>query len=120
MVFPVGRVHRRLKKGNYANRISTGAPIYLCAVLEYIVAEVLELAGNCATDNGRTRINPRHLTLAIRQDDELNKLFEHVIVSQGGIVPHINPILLPKKTAKASTAASSVGESGPSMSSQNY
>ena len=60
LVFPVGRIHRLLKKGNYAQRIGSGAPVYLTSVLEYLTAEILELAGNAARDNKKTRI-----TLAI-------------------------------------------------------
>lgn len=96
--FPVGRIHRLLRRGNYAQRVGAGAPVYLAAVLEYLSAEILELAGNAARDNKKSRIIPRHLQLAIRNDEELNKLLSGVTIAQGGVLPNINTILLPKKT----------------------
>ncbi|KAF5454075.1 histone H2A.1-like [Juglans microcarpa x Juglans regia] len=104
--FPVGRIARYLKKGRYAQRTGSGAPIYLAAVLEYLAAEVLELAGNAARDNKKNRINPRHVLLAVRNDEELGKLLQGVTIASGGVLPNINPILLPKKTATESDKAS--------------
>ncbi|KAI3440442.1 Histone H2A [Psidium guajava] len=97
--FPVGRIARFLKKGRYAQRTGTGAPIYLAAVLEYLAAEVLELAGNAARDNKKNRINPRHVLLAVRNDEELGKLLKGVTIASGGVLPNINPVLLPKKSS---------------------
>ena len=97
--FPVGRVSRFLRKGRYASRVGGGAPVYLSAVLEYLAAEILELAGNAARDNKRTRITPRHIQLAVRNDEELNKLLGGVTIASGGVLPNIHAVLLPKKKA---------------------
>ncbi|XP_039623717.1 uncharacterized protein zgc:163040 [Polypterus senegalus] len=57
-------------------------------------------AGNAARDNKKTRIIPRHLQLAVRNDEELNKLLGGVTIAQGGVLPNIQAVLLPKKTEK--------------------
>lgn len=72
--------------------------MYLAAVLEYLTAEILELAGNASRDNKKSRILPRHVQLAVRNDEELSKLLGHVTISQGGVLPNIQSVLLPKKT----------------------
>lgn len=83
----MSRIHRQLRRGSNRYRIGNATPgasvlifehvlftytlsVYLTAVLEYLVAEVLELAGNAARDNKKKRIIPRHIQLAIRNDDE--------------------------------------------------
>ncbi len=102
--FPVGRVGRLLRHAHYTERVGAGAPVYLAAVLEYLAAEVLELAGNAAKDNKKTRIIPRHILLAIRNDEELNKLLHNAVIAEGGVLPNISG---PVSGAKQSSGESS-------------
>ncbi|XP_073008759.1 probable histone H2A.5 [Typha latifolia] len=111
--FPVGRIGRYLKMGRYSERVGTGAPIYLAAVLEYLAAEVLELAGNAARDNKKSRIIPRHVLLAVRNDDELGKLLAGVTIAHGGVLPNINPVLLPKQSASKEAKSPKATKSPP-------
>ncbi|KAF8216357.1 histone-fold-containing protein [Mycena galopus ATCC 62051] len=119
--FPVARIRRFLKQ-HHEKRVTVPSagkqpalsqpsntqypPVYLAAVLEYLMAELLELAGNCAREVGRKIIIPRHILLAIKNDDELDRLLKKVIINEGGVRPHIHPQLIPEAKAKGKKTAS--------------
>ncbi|GMH60425.1 hypothetical protein TrLO_g3820 [Triparma laevis f. longispina] len=71
----------------YCKRIGMGAGVYVASVLEYLCAEP-------------PPHHPRHITLAIKNDEELNKLIGGVTIASGGVLPNIHAVLLPKKSGK--------------------
>lgn len=101
VTFPVGRLHRYLRKRRHGKPVSSDASIYLAAVLEYLVHEVLELAATAAHFHKRKYINPRHVLFAVRGDAELDKLLRDVTVAHGGVLPHI--ALLRKRNNRSTT-----------------
>ena len=102
--FPVGRIGRMLRHGNYTERVGASAPVMLAGVLEYLAQEVLELAGNCCIEDKRARITPRHLQLAIRHDDELNKLMMNTTISNGGVLHNVHKFLSKDPDARQADA----------------
>ncbi|KAK3759609.1 hypothetical protein RRG08_016347 [Elysia crispata] len=108
VLFPVARMLRYLRKDTHHLRIGAGSPVYMAAVIEYLVAEILELAGNAAKEFKKGRITPRHILLAIANDEELHQLLKHVTIAQGGVVPKIHAALVgPSRGKKGATAAAS-------------
>jgi len=62
----------------------------------------LGLAGSLPGAHSRAApsIIPRHIQLAIRNDEELSKLLGKVTIAAGGVLPNIHSVLLPKKGEK--------------------
>jgi len=93
--FPVGRIHTKLKALVPTHcRVGGTAAVFIAAVVEYLVAELMELAGERAkktatgsSANKKFRITPRLLQFAINDDPEYNQLLSRVTLSQGGVMP---------------------------------
>ena len=77
----------------------------MAAVLEYLTFEILELAGNAAKEHNRKTVAPRHLQLAVRNDEELAKLMANTMIHEGGYMSNIHPFLQQGKAKKDLEAA---------------
>ncbi|XP_045631635.1 histone H2A-Bbd type 1-like [Ursus americanus] len=73
--FPVSRVDRLLREGLYAQRLSSSTPIFLAGILEYLTANILELAGQEARNHHKMRITPEHVQRALVNNQHLSRLF---------------------------------------------
>jgi len=105
LVFSVARINKRLKAGRYARRVGLTASVYMASVLEYLAAEVLELAGNCARYFKKQRVFPRCIQLTLLHDKELYQLTRGAIVPQGGVKPFIHPVLMSGKSEEQQAAS---------------
>ena len=112
LTFPVARIRRYMKQGGYSSRVTMGASVFLAGILEYLVVEILELAGNAAKDNKQMRIKPRYIQLAIKKDDELTQLLQHVTIRDGGVIPKIHEALLSRHNGKGKGKGKRKNKSG--------
>ena len=92
------------KRGRYSTQVGVGAGIFTAAVLEYLTREIIELAGNAAQEQKKKTIGPRHLQLAIKNDDELNKLVAQTTISNAGVLPNVHSFLFGKQGKTGASA----------------
>lgn len=97
--FSVPRTQKLMMRMSSVQRKTGVAAIYMTAVCEYLMAEIMELAGNTARDQKRVRITPRHIKLAIYNDEELTIFYKDTVFA-GGVPPYINAKVLEKKGKK--------------------
>ena len=83
--FPVGRIHRHLREGRYSERISSNAPVYLTAVLKFVVDEVFKEAFNKCDKKSTKRIIPNNIVNVISRDKKLNDIFKYIVIRNGGV-----------------------------------
>ncbi|CAG0917242.1 unnamed protein product [Notodromas monacha] len=101
LTFPVTRFYHQFRSKLPRFRISDKSSIYMSAVLEYLTAEVLELAGGAAKQLGKRRLTPRTIFLGIAQDAELYEMNKTVTIPEAGVVPKQPHELLLKKYKSA-------------------
>lgn len=84
-----------MKEGRLAERVSIKAAISIAAMLEFLAAEVLEIScENLTMENKRRTIQPRHISLGLKGDEELARLVgDRVTIPSGGVIPYIHPEL---------------------------
>lgn len=86
----------------HCGNIAELTPIYLAAILEYIIAEILDLSVNAVRDSRKHTISSKHLLLVIQNDYALERLLRKInwTIVGGGVIPYIAYSLLPKKKEK--------------------
>ena len=105
------QIHRQLKETTNDVEVEVAASIYMTSVLKYIIAEILEQAGNVAQEQKKTRILLSHIEKAVITDRELNTLFpintplgDFKIVTRGTVVS------IPSKVNRLETVLSKTDE----------
>ena len=83
--FPASRIRRYLRKGQFNKRLRVRSAIYITAILEYVVGEILQLAVRFASLEQRTDVTPRDIMLALKADKELQQLMKNAAIKGAGI-----------------------------------
>ena len=100
LLFAPARCQRHLREGRFSTRVGSSAGVFMAGVLEYLTAEVLELAVDVAADMKNKTLQPKHLNLAFRGDQELGQLMHHATFTASSVPVVTHPFLLAGKAAK--------------------
>ena len=105
LLMPVARLNSAMKRSGAAKRVGGSAPVYATAVLEYLVTELLEVAGNTTIKAKRKRISPEDISLAVRSDEDLSKLLRGFSCCTGDKLTNVSKALVPREPVQKKKAA---------------
>ena len=89
ILFPVSKIGRSLKKDGRVKRVGAASSVCLATVLEYVTAELLDLATRKCKKGGRKRVAPQDIVSAIRSDPELHRLLSGHVLAAGETVKKV-------------------------------
>jgi histone H2A len=68
--------------------------VQMAGAMEYLCAEILEIAGVCTMERKKVRMMPRDIELAVRGDEDLAAWLKNETFFGAGTAPYINPSVL--------------------------
>ena len=86
-----------MRRDRLQQRIGKNAAVFMAGVLDYITSEIMECSGDITEGAKKKRIIPRHIKLALSNDEELMKITAGSIIHEGGVKPHIEEALIQKQ-----------------------
>ena len=93
---PPSRVNRAMKLRSGLKRVGGTAPVYMAAVMEYVAAEILEVACNSTANAKRKRVTPEDISIALRSDADLQKVCGGLALYTGDRLESVAKALVPK------------------------
>lgn len=114
LVWPVSRVNNKINNDypKLVKRIGAGAPVFIAAVTEYMMAEIIELSMNQARANKRSRITVADISTAIRNDPQLHKAMHGLVVMAGEKQKRPADFITTKHDAQQKALKASLNEEG--------
>lgn len=109
IVFPASRIRKTLKKDGRTKRVSATSSVCVATALEYLCAEIVELAAQRCQREKRKRITPNDIVITLRADPELHQMTEGLALSAGETLKQLSKHMgLSKSTAPSSAPEQSV------------
>ncbi|XP_031465185.1 late histone H2A.2.2-like [Phasianus colchicus] len=100
LLFPVSRIDRQLRRGQFAERFGARAPVYLAAVLQWVTHKIMDMAGRISKKSNQQCISPCHLQMAVKSSSVLKHLLGSGPKHHGRAVPQSQRMASPSKRRK--------------------
>ncbi|XP_072190429.1 histone H2A.J-like [Excalfactoria chinensis] len=100
LLFPVSRIERQLRRGQFAERFGASAPVYLAAVLQWVTQKTMDMAGKISKKSNQHCISPLHLQMSVKNSSILKHLLGIEPKYRGKAVPKRKRVTSPSKTKK--------------------